>query len=179
MEIIIILLVVAFAVILWVITVSNRFKVLLVKIDESESGVDVSLTMRYDTLTKLMEVVKSFAKHETAVFEKVIQLRSGMSMAEKNACNKSMDTAALGLIAVAENYPELRSSEQYNRLQGAIADAEDHLQAARRVYNMNVSAFNQAIVVFPASIVAKSARHQPKMFFEADEIKRQDVVISL
>ena len=179
MEIMIGVIIVVVIIAFWVITVSNRFKVLLVKISESESGVDVSLTMRYDTLMKLMDVVKAYAKHEVEVFEKIVKIREGMSIEEKNACNHSMDDAARGLIALAENYPELRSSENYNQLQGAIVDAEEHLQAARRVYNMNISAYNQAIVVFPSSIIAKSGGYGKKIFFEADEIKRADVKIRL
>jgi LemA protein len=163
----------------WVISVTNRFKLMQVKITESESGIDVSLVKRYDTLTKLMDVVRAYAKHEVDVFSKVIQLRSGMSIAEKNEANQQMDECARGLIAVAENYPELRSAENYNQLQGAITDAEDHLQAARRVYNMNVTAYNQAIVVFPSSVIANKGNFTAREFFKADEIKRADVSINL
>jgi len=78
-----------------------------------------------------------------------------------------------------EAYPALRSSENYLKLKAAIADAEDHLQAARRLYNANVSAFNQAIAVFPASIIANSQGHAPKNFFESDAVKRMDVNMNL
>jgi LemA protein len=168
--------IIAAAAILWGISVTNRFKELLVKISEADSGIDVALTKRYDTLTKLIDVVKSYAKHETEVFERVIKLRSGMSMTEKSEVNNAMDEAAKRINVLAENYPELRSSENYKQLQDAIVDAEDHLQAARRVYNMNVSAFNQAIVVFPASLLA--GKHRPREFFAADEGKRADVKMS-
>lgn len=168
---------VVIAIVMWTIATSNRFKVLLIKITEAASGIDVALTKRYDTLTKLIDVVKAYAKHETAVFEKVIKLRSGMSMAEKSEVNHAMDEATKNISILAENYPELRSSENYKQLQAAIVDAEDHLQASRRVYNMNVSSFNQAIIIFPASILAK--HYTPKEFFEADEAKRADVKINL
>lgn len=171
--------VVVVAIILWAISTSNRFKVLLIKITEADSGIDVALTKRYDTLTKLMDVVKAYTKHETELFERVIKLRSGMSIAEKSEASHSMDEAFSRINVLAENYPELRSSENYNQLQAAIVDAEDHLQAARRVYNMNVSSFNQAIAVFPASIIAGGARHTPKEFFEAEKPKRSDVKINL
>lgn len=163
--------------VVWVISTSNRFKILLVKINEADSGIDVALTKRYDTLTKLVDVVKAYTKHETDLFERVIQLRSHMSIAEKSEANQAMDEVIGRINVVAENYPELRSSENYRQLQSAIVDAEDHLQAARRVYNMNVSSFNQAITVFPASLLAGS--HSPQEFFEADEIKRSDVAMDL
>ena len=175
----IIIIVLAVFVISWAISTSNRFKVLLVKINEAGSGIDVALTKRYDTLTKLIDVVKAYAKHETDLFEKVIRLRSGMSLTEKAEAHQRMKEAADRINIVAENYPELRSSENYKQLQDAIIDAEDHLQAARRVYNMNVSSFNQAIVLFPGSIVANAANHTAKEFFEAEEIKRSDVKIDL
>ena len=174
---ILVIAVIALIVLIWGVATSNRFKVLLVKIKEADSGIEVALTKRYDTLTKLMDVVKAYAKHETEVFEKVIKLRSGMSMAEKSEANQVMDEAAKRISILAESYPELRSSENYKQLQAAIVDVEDHLQAARRVYNMNVSAFNQAIAVFPASIIARN--YTPKDFFEAEEIKRADVQINL
>lgn len=176
---IIIAVIIVITIIIWAISTSNRFKVLLVKITEADSGIDVALTKRYDTLTKLMDVVKAYAGHETELFEKVIKLRSGMSIAEKNEANHLMDEASQRINVLAENYPELRSNENYIQLQNAIVEAEDHLQAARRVYNMNVSTFNQAIVVFPASIIANNAHHTPKEFFEAEEIKRADVKINL
>ena len=179
--------VIVLAALIWAISTSNRFKVLLVKIKEADSGIDVALTKRYDTLSKLIDVVKSYAKHETEVFERVIKLRSGiqphtsmqptMSLAEKSEANQVMDEAVKQIHVLAENYPELRSSENYKQLQTAILDAEDHLQAARRVYNMNVSSFNQAIIVFPASILAK--KYSPKDFFEAEETQKADVKINL
>ena len=176
---IIIATVILFAVLFWAIGTSNKFKVLLVKIKEADSGIDVALTKRYDTLTKMVDVVKAYAKHESDIFEKVIKLRSGMSLDEKNEANHLMDDAAKRISVIAENYPELRSSENYKQLQSAILDAEDHLQAARRVYNMNVSVFNQSIAVFPASIIANSAHYKPQGFFETDEIKRTDVKMAL
>lgn len=163
----------------WAITTSNRFKVLLVKIKEADSGIDVALTKRFDTLTKLMDVVKAYAKHETDLFAEVIKLRSGMDAAEKSEVNRKMDTMTDRINVVAEAYPELRSNENYKQLQDAIIDAEDHLQAARRVYNMNVSSFNQSIVLFPASIIANASHYTAQNFFAADEIKRNDIKINL
>ena len=160
------------------IAISNRFKVLLVKIQEADSGIDVALLKRYDTLTKLIDVVKGYTKHETELLSEVIRLRSGMGMAEREDAHHKMDEAERKIHILAESYPELRSSENYRQLQEAIVDAEDHLQAARRVYNVNVSSFNQAIVQFPASIIANFAHHAPRDFFEADAQKREDVKIS-
>lgn len=163
----------------WAITVSNRFKTLLVKIAEAGSGIDVALTKRYDTLTKLLDVVRAYAKHEMETMGKLVEMRSGMGMAEKAALSGQYDALTQRLQVIAEAYPQLNSSENYKQLQAAIVDAEDHLQAARRVYNMNVSSFNQAIVVFPDSIIANRANHTTQEFFAAEEIKRAEVKITL
>ncbi len=102
-----------------------------------------------------------------------------MDVTEKAEVSRQMDATTEKIKVLAEAYPELRSSENYRQLQVAVIDAEDHLQAARRVYNMNVSAFNQSIVMFPASIIANRMHYEVKAFFAAEEVKRADVNISL
>ncbi|MDR2529998.1 MAG: LemA family protein [Oscillospiraceae bacterium] len=171
--------VVVIGVVGWAISTSNRFRTLLVKIQESDSGIDVALTKRFDTLTKLADVVRAYAKHESETLSKLVGLRSGAGIAEKSELSRQMDEATVKIRAIAESYPELHSSENYRQLQDAIMDAEDFLQAARRVYNMNVSSFNQAIVQFPASMIANNAHYQPKEFFAAESSKREDVSINL
>ena len=164
---------------IWFISTSNRINRCLVKIDEASSGIDVSLTKRYDVLTKMIDVVKSYAKHEKDTLFEVIKLRKNMSIEEKNAENKKMDENFSKINIVAENYPELKSSENYKTLQQSIVEVEEHLQAARRLYNSNVSIYNQMIVSFPISIIAKSKGMVKKDFFEADETKKEDVKIKL
>ena len=158
----------------WAIATSNRFKVMLIKIGEAGSGIDVALTKRYDTLTKMLEVTKGYAKFEGGVLTEVISLRSGMSMSEKNEVSRKMDDIMGKINVLVENYPNLQASDSFLRLKRAISDSEQHLQAARRAYNMNVSMYNQAIVVFPNSIVAGKT-HTAQEFFVADEEKRGDV----
>lgn len=160
------------AIVVWLVSTSNEFRTMLVRIKEADSGIDVALT-------KMMDVVRAYAKHEVDTIQKTIELRQGMSVAEKADCSRKLDGASESLRVIAEAYPELRSSENYRVLEDAILDAEDHLQAARRVYNMNVSAFNQLRVRFPASLIASAAHYGAQPFFEADAIKRDDVKINL
>ena len=167
------------AVVAWAISTSNRLKVLLVKIKEADSGIDVALTKRYDMLTKLMDVVRAYAKHEIDTLSQIVKLRSSMNLAEKAETAHQLDVLTDKIRVVAEGYPELRSSENYRMLQDAILDSEDHLQAARRIYNMNVSSFNQAIVQFPTSVIASSNNYAALLFFESDEPARSDVKINL
>ena len=145
---------------------------------EAESGIDVALTKRYDVLTKMLDTVKGYQQHEKAVLTEIVKLRSGMTMAEKNAANQKMDQLTKDINILAENYPELKSSNNFIELQKVITDVEEHLQAARRLYNANVNAYNAKLVVFPNSIVANNMHATKKPFFEAEESKRQDVKMS-
>lgn len=162
-------------IVVWYIKTCNRLNRAIVKIDEADSGIDVALTKRYDVLTKMLDVAKGYAKHEKETLGEVIKLRKGMSIAEKQEANNKM-TDTLGKINVlAEAYPELKSSENFKALQLSIADVEEHLQAARRLYNANISSYNQDIVAFPTSIVAGMKGFTKKEFFEAEDAKKEDV----
>ena len=167
----------AFAIIWWIST-SNGFKRKSIKINEALSGIEVALTKRYDMLTKLLDTAKSFAAHETKLFTQVIELRRGMPISEINEKCSQMDEMSARIIAVAENYPELRSAEVFRELQTGIRDAEEHLQAARRLYNSNITAFNTAVDILPSSVVAKSQKLSKHEFFMAEAAKREDVKMS-
>ena len=157
----------------WCVRTVNGFKKKEIRVQEGLSGVEVALTKRFDMLTKMLDTAKGYMAHESELFTKVIELRRGMSVAEMNDAQQQMDALSGRFFAVAENYPALRSSEVFAELQRGIRDAEEHLQAARRLYNSNVTAYNTAIAMFPAKILAGS--RQPKEFFAADASKREDV----
>lgn len=159
----------------WYIVCLNGLNRALVKIDEAESGIDVALQKRHDMLVKMLDVVKAYAKHENDVLVDVVKLRGGMSMQERSEASAAMDKSLHAINVVAEAYPQLMSSENYKTLQVAIADIEEHLQAARRVYNANVSDYNQRLVTFPSSLVASGAGMTRKEFFEAADSNREDV----
>lgn len=180
MPLVVIIVVIAIVIILaYVISISNGLNRAIVKIDEASSGIDVALTKRYDVLTKMIDVVKGYAKYEQETLFKTIELRKNMTMKEKNEANMLMEENMQRINALAENYPDLKASENYKTLQKSIADVEEHLQASRRLYNANVSSFNQKIVTFPTSIIANSKGLTKKEFFSADEKKREDVKIDL
>lgn len=168
-------------ILLWYISTLNKLRRLEVKIEESSSGIDVALTKRYDLLTKMLATTKGYAKHEAETLENVIKWRNGIpanaTMEEKSEFAASMSKVVSGLNVVMEQYPDLKASQMFAQFNAAITDTEEHLQAARRLYNSNVSTLNSLIVTFPTSIVANAAHIQKKAFFEAEEIKRQDVKI--
>ena len=177
--VLIVIAVILLIVALWFISTSNKLNVAVVKVEESFSGIDVALTKRYDVLTKMMDVAKAYAKHEKETLFEVIKLRSNMTVQEKSEANHVMDENLKKINIIAESYPELKSSENYKTLQLSIADVEEHLQASRRLYNSNVSLYNQMIVTFPTSIVANSKGMTKKDFFQADDYKREDVKMDL
>ena len=162
-------------ILVWFISTLNSLKRASIKIDEAMSGIDVALTKRYDVLTKMLDVTKAYAEHEKSTIMETINLRKGMNMQERVEANKKMDEAVGRINMIAEAYPELRSNENFKQLQISITDVEEHLQAARRLFNGNVSEYNQSVSVFPNSIVAGMSNMTSKEFFKADEIKRQDV----
>ena len=170
---VIVILIVVLVIVYWCIRTVNGFKKKEIRVEEGLSGVGVALTKRYDMLTKMQDTARGYMAHESELFTKVIALRRGMSVTEMNEAQQQMDSLSGELFAVAENYPELRSSDVFVELQRGIRDAEEHLQAARRLYNSSVTAYNTAIAMFPAKLLAGS--RQPKEFFAADASKREDV----
>ena len=176
MALIIVLVLIA-VVVISIIVMSNNLNKALVKIDEASSGIDVALTKRYDVLTKMIETVKGYAKHEKEVLFDVVKIRKGMTIEEKNEANKQMDETMSKINVLAENYPDLKASENFKTLQDSITDVEEHLQAARRLYNANISSYNQMIVTFPISIIAGTKGLSKREFFVAEEHKKQDVEI--
>lgn len=176
MALIIVLVLIA-VVVISIIVISNNLNKALVKIDEADSGIDVALTKRYDVLTKMIETVKGYAKHEKEVLFDVVKIRKGMTIEEKNEANKQMDETLSKINVLAENYPDLKASENFKTLQDSITDVEEHLQAARRLYNANISSYNQMIVTFPISIIAGTKGLSKREFFVAEEHKKQDVEI--
>ncbi|MCF7925951.1 MAG: LemA family protein [Candidatus Izimaplasma sp.] len=166
----------------WYIATMNRLRQLEVKIAEADSGIDVALTKRFDTLKKLVETVKGYSKHEANTFEKVTKWRAGLpddlSVEQKQVFMSKMNDVQSGINVAIENYPELKANQSFLNLQRNITDVEEHLQAARRLYNSNVSALNSKIVTFPTSFVAHRIKMTKKPFFEAELTKRKDIDIS-
>ena len=157
------------------ITTRNRVK-------ESWSGIDVQLKRRTDLIPNLIETVKGYAKHEKSVFENVTKARSallGAKSAKDAAQADNILTGALkSLFAVAENYPDLRASENFKSLQEELSDTETKIAASRQFYNSNVLDFNTKIQVFPNSIIANLFRFEASEFFEAGEEDKKSVKVN-
>src|SRR4051794_3206941 len=150
------------------------------RVDESWSGIDVQLKRRHDLVPNLVETVKGYATHEREVFEKVTAARAEATKAHtpaESAQKEGQLTAALtDLRAVAENYPELRATENFQKLQNELTEIEDEIQASRRIYNSNVQSYNTKIQVFPNSIIANNRGFTPREFFEIENAADREPV---
>lgn len=166
----------------WYIGTMNTLRQLEVKVEEADSGIDVALTKRFDMLTKLVATTKGYAKHEAETFENVVKWRAGLpknlTMEQKQEFMGKMNGVQSGINVAVEAYPDLKAEKLFVNLQRSISDVEEHLQAARRMYNSNVSTINAKIVTFPTSIVAGMINMTKKEFFEAELAKQADVAIS-
>ena len=168
------------SIIAWWIKKMNYFRTQQVKIKEAASGIDVALTKRFDLLTKQLDICKGYAKHENETLVDVTKMRSNYhegtgDVKAMNDFNAQMDQISKNINIVIERYPELKADKMFVSLSNSCQDIEEHLQASRRLYNADVSEYNQAIVSFPGSIVAKSIHATAAEFFKADEAKREDV----
>lgn len=150
----------------------NSLVGLRVRADSAWSDIDVQLKRRHDLIPNLVETVKGYAGHEKSTFENVTKYRS-MAMqatgpADRAQAEGQLTMALKSLFAVAENYPQLRASENFSSLQKSLAEIEDNLQNARRYYNAVVRDLNTSIQVFPKNLVASMFGFQPRAFFELD-----------
>jgi LemA protein len=168
-----IILIVLGAIILWLILIYNRFVSLRNRAKEAWSDIDVQLRRRYNLIPNLVEAVKGYASHEKGVFEKVTQARTqamgAQTPKEKGKAENFLSSTLKSLFAVAENYPDLKASNNFLELQRELRDTEDKIQAARRFYNTNVRNLNIKIESFPANIVAGVFGFKQMEFFEVEE----------
>ncbi len=144
-----------------------------IRVDEAWSDITVQLKRRADLIPNLVESVKGYAKHESGVFERVTEARSailGAQTVKDTAKAENMLEGALkSLFAVAEAYPDLKASENFQQLQTELVDTEDKIQASRRFYNGGVRDLNTKIDTFPTVLFARILGFTKREFFELDE----------
>ena len=151
--------------------------------EEAWSGIDVQLKRRHDLVPNLVETVKGYATHEQAVFEKTSKARadamSARGVGETAKAEQQLTGALTDLRAVAENYPQLRATENFQQLSRNLSELEDEIQASRRIYNSNVQSYNTKIQIFPNSIIAGQGGFTAREFFEIEDAgEREPVAVS-
>lgn len=162
-------------VVLWPFFLYNRLVQARNFCDESWSDIDTELKRRYDLIPNLVETVKGYAAHEKSVFEAVTQARAQAMASTGSPASQAADENVLvgslkSLFAVSENYPQLKASDNFLKLQQELANTENRIQAARRFYNANVRDLNNAIGVFPSNIIAGLFHFEPREYFEVDNL---------
>ena len=155
------------------ISTSNDIAQTKVMVDEAWADVEVAVEKRMNKVMDSFNTAKNYASMEQKTLLQSIQYRKGMTPAELSEVNEKIDQLAAGMNVVYENYPELKADTLFAKVQEDIAESEEHLAAARRIYNNNVSRYNQKIVVFPASIVAQQKHYEKAEFFKATEAAKK------
>lgn len=177
----VILIVILVVFVLYLIGTYNGFIVLKTRIQEALSGIDVQLKRRADLIPNLVETVKGYAKHEKSVFTDVTKARASLmkagSLEEKAKANDMLSGALKSLFAVAEAYPELKASQNFQDLQRQLEDTEDKVAYSRQFYNANVLDFNTKIAMFPSSLIANAFAFKNFDFFAATEEEKKNVEV--
>jgi LemA protein len=160
----------------------NSLVQLRVRADSAWSDIDVQLKRRHDLIPNLVETVKGYAAHEKGTFENIAKFRSQAMQAttpgDKAQAENQLSGALKSLFAVAENYPELKASEQFTGLQSSLNSIEDNIQNARRYYNAVIRDYNTRVQSFPVNIIAGMFGFQTKQFFEVESPEdRQNVQV--
>lgn len=166
-------------VVVFFIALYNRIIALVQRRKNAFSDIDVQLKLRHDLIPNLVETVKGYASHEKGVFEKVTEARAsamrGGPITDRAKAEGALGMAMMNLMAVAENYPQLKADGSFQRLQAELSDIENKISAARRFFNNATSEYNTAIQQFPAVIVARMFRYGEEAFFELDATEKDAV----
>ena len=161
-------------VVLWIIGMYNGLVKLKIKVDNSWSDIRVFLKKRFDLIPNLVNTVKGYAAHESETFEKVTAARNAATAVPAGdvegaaKANQVLGGALRGLLAIAENYPDLKANQNFIELQNALLSIEGDLANSRRYYNATVRDYNTAIQQFPGVIVANMSGFKAREFFELD-----------
>lgn len=179
MEFFLVILGVAALIVVIFIGIYNRIIALVQRRKNAFSDIDVQLKLRHDLIPNLVETVKGYAAHEKGVFEKVTEARAtamrGGPIGARVSAEQALSGAMMNLMAVAENYPQLKADANFTALQAELSDIENKIAAARRFFNNATNEYNTAIHQFPAVIVARMFGYNEEIFFELGEAEKEAV----
>lgn len=168
-------------VLIWVIVVNNGIIKLKNRVKQSKSTIDVYLNQRFDLIPNLVECVKAYMNYEKDVLETITKERESYMKNGKKDLKEAgkINSTCNYIVATAESYPELKASEQFLELQKNLSKTENQIQAARRLYNGDVTSYNTKISTFPTFIIAKLFGHKNADLFEIEEYKKENVNINI
>ena len=171
------ILIVLVVLIIFYIAEYNTIKSLQKKVEQSKSAIDVYLNQRFDLIPNLIECVKGYAKHEKELLTEIVEERrvyeNTKSLEMANRINNHFNS----LLALQEAYPDLKASEQFLNLQDSLEKMESQLQAARRLYNGDVTLYNTKITPFPGNVIASTMGAKDIELFEIEEYKKENISV--
>jgi LemA protein len=162
--------------VLWVITIYNNLVSMRQRVNEAFADVDVQLRQRHDLIPNLVETVKGYAAHERGTLDEVVKARNvavaAQGPAQQAAAENMLSGALRQLFALAESYPDLKASTNFQQLQSELTDIENKIAAARRFFNNAVQEYNTGIQKFPAALFASALGFAPKQFFDLGDERK-------
>lgn len=178
----IILLIVVVIVIIWIAKTYNNLVTAKMRVDNAFSQIDVVLQRRFDLIPNLVECVKGYMGHESDVLTKVTELRTSWANAtttsEKAELDNQLSGALKTIMAVSENYPDLKANQNFTEVQEELKNTENKISFARQFYNDTVTKYNTELMVFPTNIVASLFKFTSAQLFAVDSVEaRQNVKV--
>ena len=168
----IILIVVVVLILLWVMGTYNSLVSLRNRVKDSWSQIDVQLQRRFDLIPNLVDTVKGYMAHESSVLEKVTALRTSWATAssikEKSNLDSELSGALKTIMAVSENYPDLKANQNFSQLQEELQNTENKIAFSRQFYNDVATKYNTKIEVVPSNIIANMFGFKPEELFQVD-----------
>ncbi len=164
--------------VIWVIAIYNRLVTFRQRVDNAWSQIDVSLQRRFDLIPNFVETVKGYMTHESETFEKITALRTSWAnsstLGEKAKLDDELSGALKTIMAVSENYPDLKANTNFSELSEELRNTENKIAYSRQFYNDSVTRYNTKLELFPSNIVANMFNFKPKELFaaESDEARK-------
>ena len=158
--------------IIWIIAIYNNLVSAKLKVENAWSQIDVQLQRRFDLIPNFVETVKGYMTHESETFEKITNLRSSWAnsstVGEKAKLDNELSGALKTIMAVSENYPDLKASTNFSELSEELRNTENKISFSRQFYNDSVTMYNTKLEVFPSNIIANMFNFKSKELFEAE-----------
>ena len=155
-----------------VIAMYNSLVTLRQRVKNAWSQIDVQLQRRFDLIPNFVETVKGYMNHESETFEKIAQLRTSwantQSVSEKAELDNQLSTALKTIMAVSENYPELKANQNFSELSEELRNTENKISFSRQFYNDTVTTYNTKLEVFPSNIIANMFNFKPRELFQTE-----------
>ncbi len=163
-----IILIIIALIIIYILITYNLLVKKRIRVQQAKSGIDIYLKQRFDLIPNLVECVKGYCEYEKDTITQIAKLRTQYTQNKDLETGAELNKTINNLIAVAENYPELKANEQFTMLEKSLTKIESQLQASRRLYNGEVTALNISVDTFPSNLIAKIFHIKKEKLFELE-----------